>query len=165
MGIAEFELAELKRAYKVLGVPLAASALAIKQAYRRIVKRWHPDRYTVGTPSHDEATQMMKLINDAYSRVQHAPLRYHIETYPRVAQQRNRSVPDERGGLRKPSPDVLPVTDRLELWVRFVCGALLGVVLSVELILSFFDVPGIGVITGILVLACGLAATKYGDGF
>src|SRR5690348_13552951 len=67
MPIAECQVAELKRAYQTLGVPFSASALSIKQGYRRIAKRWHPDLYPTGTPAYDEATQMMKRINEAFS--------------------------------------------------------------------------------------------------
>lgn len=79
MPIAECQVAELKRAYQTLGIPFSASALSIKQAYRRIAKRWHADLYPTGTPAYDEATQMMNRINEAYSLIQHAPLRYHVE--------------------------------------------------------------------------------------
>ncbi len=68
------DISELKRAYSLLDVPCSASARSIKQAYRRIAKRWHPDRYQAGTPAHAEATQMMKCINEAYALIENAPL-------------------------------------------------------------------------------------------
>jgi len=40
----EQAIEKLKRAYRVLNVPEAASALAIKSNYRKLIKRWHPDR-------------------------------------------------------------------------------------------------------------------------
>lgn len=67
---------KLKRAHQILGVSLFASAPSIKQAYRQLIKRWHPDRYRSGSSSHTEASQMTKLINQAYSEIEHAPLRY-----------------------------------------------------------------------------------------
>jgi curved DNA-binding protein CbpA len=77
--MTEFEIDELRRAYHLLGVSSSASEGSIKRAYRRLTKRWHPDRYASGTPAHAEATQMMKLINQAYSRIANAPLRYYNE--------------------------------------------------------------------------------------
>lgn len=37
------QIAEWMAAYRVLGVPLSATALTIKQTYRKLMKRWHPD--------------------------------------------------------------------------------------------------------------------------
>jgi DnaJ-class molecular chaperone len=77
--MTEFEIDELRRAYQLLDVPYSTSERLIKRAYRRVTKRWHPDRYVSGTPAHAEATQMMKLINEAYSQIAKAPLRYYDE--------------------------------------------------------------------------------------
>jgi hypothetical protein len=160
------DIAELKRAYQVLGVPLSASALSIKQAYRRIAKRWHPDLYPSGTASHEEATGMMKVINGAYLLVQHAPLRYHVETYPLAAHKKNQAVGYSDREPREADRNRIPVTDRFEFWVRFVCGALLGAVTGLRLFLSFFEHPAIlMVVTGSLVLGCGFGAARYGDRF
>ena len=90
--MVEDDVARLKRAYEVLGIPLSASALSIKQAYGRIAKRWHPDLYPTGTPAYDEAGQMMKLINEAYSLVEHAPLRYYIETHPTAPRKKSHAA-------------------------------------------------------------------------
>jgi DnaJ-domain-containing protein 1 len=47
--------------YAILGVPRDATQEQIKEAYRRLVKIYHPDR----NPS-PEAEEMFKLINEAY---------------------------------------------------------------------------------------------------
>lgn len=163
MPIAECQVAELKRAYQTLGVPFSASALSIKQAYRRIAKRWHPDLYPSGTLACDEATQMMKRINEAYSLIQHAPLRYHIESYPVAAHKRTR-YPNET--QKKAERDTLPITDRFEFWVRFVCGAFFGAFISLRVLLDLFPHPvsPIALAAG-LAVGCGLGAAKYGDRF
>src|SRR6516164_1941224 len=105
---------ELRRAYEILGVPGSSSASAIKQAYHRLAKRWHPDLYPPATPSHADATYMMRLINEAYSAAAHAPLRYHIESYPRAWDKRKQTSAtfflQAEDGIR----DTLPITDRLE---------------------------------------------------
>jgi hypothetical protein len=166
MPIDECRLKELERAYQVLGVPLSASALSITKTYHRVAKRWHPDVYPSGTPAHAEATRMMKLINEAYSTIEHAPLRYHVETYPAAGQGRR---PPGRPPKSEPATAdriTLPVTDRLEFWVRFVCGALLGALMSFSLVLNFFEHPNVLIFgTVSLVPLCGFAAARYGDRF
>src|SRR5882724_4340892 len=138
---AEYPLTELKRAYQLLGVPFSASAPSIKQAYHRLAKRWHPDLYPSGTPTQAEATRMMKLINQAYSTIAHAPLRYHIESYPGACEKRSQSSGHGKAYRSKARGDSLPITDRLEFWVRFACGALLGAFMSINLALNFYDEP------------------------
>ena len=58
-------------------------------------------------------------------------------------------------------------TDRLEFWVRFVCGALFGLLLG--LYFTFVRLGGrLLLVLGItlsIALAFGLAAVRYGDRF
>ena len=79
MRVDESQLSRWKHAYQVLGVPLAASANSIRQAQRRLVKRWHADLYQVGTQGHTDATHMTVLFNEAYAAIERAPLRYFVE--------------------------------------------------------------------------------------
>lgn len=63
--------------YKVLGVTRDASDDAIKQAYRELARKYHPDNYT-NNPLSDLAQEKMKEINQAYDiivkeRAGHAP--------------------------------------------------------------------------------------------
>lgn len=51
--------------YKVLGVNPGDDEETIKKAYRKLVKKYHPDRY-VNTPMADMATEKIKEINEAY---------------------------------------------------------------------------------------------------
>jgi curved DNA-binding protein CbpA len=167
MPTAECDIPELKQAYQVLGVPVASSALSIKQAYHRLIKRWHPDLYPNGTPAHAEATYMMKQINGAYSRIAHAPLRYHIESYPGAREKRDQRPRVRRvevEPMKRADQDTLPMTDRLEFWVRFAFGAILGAFISLRLFLVYFEHPRFSaVITVVLTIACGLTATRWGD--
>jgi curved DNA-binding protein CbpA len=164
MPVTALQLTELKRAYQILGVPLSASAHSIKHTYRRLVKRWHPDLYSSGTVAYREATQMTRLINEAYSTIEHAPLRYHIEANPLVQKSAGRATRTSADESNGKSAEAFPKTDRLEFWVRFVCGAVFGAFVSFRLVLDFFEHPAILVlgIVGVM-LGFGFAAARYGD--
>lgn len=164
-------LTELKHAYQVLGVPTDATALSIKHAYRRLVKRWHPDLYANGTPAHVEAANMTRLINEAYSTIAHAPLRYHVETYPNPTKRKSSQPPSPTTSERiSVTAEEIPKTDRLEFWVRFVCGAFFGVFVILDLFFSvmpdslqFSGALALGALG--LILGCGFAAARFGDKF
>jgi hypothetical protein len=69
------EIVNLAHAYRVLDVPWDASPRAIKESYRKLVKRWHPDQQPTDTESYTDSTLMTRLLNEAYARIQDAPLR------------------------------------------------------------------------------------------
>jgi hypothetical protein len=158
----------LEHAYRVLCVPREASAKTIKQAYRKLVKRWHPDLYPAGTTEHTEATEMSRTINDAYAVAGHAPLRY-----ARVSPNRtNRpSVPyvERQTEPGNSSERPLPRLDRVEFWARFVCGAVLGLFIALDAGISSLAMDislklwlaGLALIT----VGSGLLAAKLGDKF
>ena len=56
--------------FKVLDLPVTASKAEIREAYRALARRWHPDRFMEG-PERDWANEKMAEINAAY----HACLR------------------------------------------------------------------------------------------
>ena len=51
--------------YQVLGVPQNASDDEVKQAYRKLAKKYHPD----ANPGDKIAEQRMKEINAAYDQI------------------------------------------------------------------------------------------------
>lgn len=55
--------------YKVLGVSPHATDDEVKDAYRRLARKYHPDNY-VNNPLSDLATEKMKEINEAYDEIQ-----------------------------------------------------------------------------------------------
>src|SRR5262245_59009980 len=73
----------MKDLYKILGVPESADANAVKKAYRRLAKQYHPD----ATGGDKKKTERFKEINEAYAilgdeskrreyeRLRHAPIR------------------------------------------------------------------------------------------
>ena len=70
--------------YEVLGVSPNATDEEVKQAYRQLAKKYHPDNY-VDNPLSDLAEEKMKEINNAYDticeerRVASAPAAIAIE--------------------------------------------------------------------------------------
>ena len=55
--------------YKVLGVSPSASDDEIKAAYRKLVKKYHPDRYT-DSALKEQAAEKIKEINAAYAEIE-----------------------------------------------------------------------------------------------
>lgn len=54
---------------KTLGLDQMADAKTLRKAYRRLAKKWHPDRFAAGDHSdadRDMATDKMGQINEAY---------------------------------------------------------------------------------------------------
>lgn len=54
--------------YKVLNISPDATDEEVKQAYRNLAKKYHPDRYA-NSPLAETASEKMKEINDAYDRI------------------------------------------------------------------------------------------------
>ena len=61
--------------YQVLGVGRSASADEIRSAYRELVKKHHPDLFTVPREK-DEATGKLRAINEAYAVLGNAKRRH-----------------------------------------------------------------------------------------
>jgi len=62
-------MAEYKDPYKVLGVSPTASDDDIKEAYRKLARKYHPDKYT-DSDLKELAEEKMKDINAAYEEIQ-----------------------------------------------------------------------------------------------
>ena len=61
---------EMHHYYRMLGVEPGVSAEEVKEAYRDLVKIWHPDRFANGSRVQRKAEERLKEINDAYERLQ-----------------------------------------------------------------------------------------------
>lgn len=79
--------------YKILAVDPSADAAEIKEAYKKLVKRWHPDL----NDNSIESRQMMKDINEAYEVLSNETMRAEYNrlvfgsAYARQAQSRTHS--------------------------------------------------------------------------
>ena len=55
------------RAYNILGLQTNASLAEVKQAYRTLVKKWHPDLFVNQPQLQKQAQEKMHLVNEAYT--------------------------------------------------------------------------------------------------
>jgi len=53
----------------ILGVARNSTEDEIKDAYRELIKIWHPDRASANNKDHSEANEKTKLINEAYAEL------------------------------------------------------------------------------------------------
>ena len=160
MAATTEDITELRYAYQVLGLPTSASPHAIRQAYRRMARLWHPDLFRSATSEHAEATQMMKIINEAFAKVEGAPLRGYVE----------RQVEREEARPKKPwtvivDSEGFPMGDRWDFWIRFFYGACSGALVGAGLALRFEDLSSM-VLVGVAAIGVfGFGAARNGDRF
>ncbi len=150
---SEEQLTQWKHAYRLLDVPDSACQQTIKSSYRKLLKRWHPDRYESGSPSQAEARRMTEMITGAYSRIQQAPLSAIVATKPQSPVVGSQAQVAQAGKL-----------DWLRIGVRFAFGALVGSLFGVRF--AFYQyVTASTIIYGMLVtiLLCGSIAAICGD--
>ena len=201
------EIENLAHAYRVLDVPWDASPRAIKASYRKLVKRWHPDRYPPGTESHAESTLMTRLLNDAFARIENSSLRNDTATPfscpaattgtpSQAAPNAANAEPDPSGASRneyiphdpqQDAADFFHIMERARVagarddaarrfdWfgfiVRFVLGALFGVLVSFRLLISLTmsDWSANHALTilamAAAILFCAFASSFGGDAF
>ena len=60
----------MKDPYSILGVKRDATDEDIKNAYRALVRKYHPDNYADDNPLKELATEKMQEINSAYDEIQ-----------------------------------------------------------------------------------------------
>ena len=60
---------ELRSAYAVLGLQPGASLQEVRQQFKNLVRRWHPDRFANDPQGRAEANDRLRVINSAYSTI------------------------------------------------------------------------------------------------
>src|SRR5262249_52919288 len=120
------------------------------------------------SPQHSEATQMTVAINNAYKAIARAPLRYrmdsHLPASMPIAATAYSVFLSTRADLEKTRRP-----DRIEFWVRFICGSLFGAFVGFGAFLSHWNSSSGGATVLALVSAVcvvsGLCAARFGDRF
>ncbi|MEQ1353645.1 MAG: DnaJ domain-containing protein [Candidatus Acidiferrum sp.] len=170
MAFVEDQIAEWKAAYRVLDAPLSAPADFIKENYRTLMKRWHPDHYAAGSAEQVEAAEMTRLINEAYGKIENAPLRNYdaLGGSFRAAETDGFSAVRRRPFVDRPDP--FRNMERAEFWIAFGVGAMIGTVFGLGSLLRLYRYgdPGIFGALAILVvfmILFGLGSANYGDKF
>jgi hypothetical protein len=163
-------LAELKHSYEVLDLPLTASALDIRRAYLRMTKRWHPDLYRTGSPEQAEATEMMKILNEARSSIEAAPLRYYDPRFEvtKVTQPLSRTRPCTTTAEVARQKDVPPRNLHwMEFGFRFFFGAIFGLLVTFRVLLwhPMMETASATIAAVVSVLFFGVIAGVLGDKF
>lgn len=62
----QLEKDKIARAYTILGLQPGTSQAEVKQAYRTLVKKWHPDLFVDKPQLQKQAQENMWLVNEAY---------------------------------------------------------------------------------------------------
>lgn len=80
---------------KVLGVDSKATSKELKKAYRRLVKKWHPDQFLHDPRRLKDAKEKLQEINEAYHALQQLLLdpTKHLSQSPRRPTQRTSTAP------------------------------------------------------------------------
>jgi hypothetical protein len=93
--------------YRILGVSPAASADEIKSAYRELVKKYHPDLFSMSGEK-SRANEKLQRINDAYAVIGDSARRreYDEKRSRRATSSRTRAA----SPIRRPSPTRTPVS-------------------------------------------------------
>ncbi len=77
--------------YAILEVSRTASPAEIRHAYRQLVRRYHPDARRQASGSAVEASEAMKLINEAYAVLSNPQKRARYDAQRRMAEERRTS--------------------------------------------------------------------------
>ena len=59
----------MKDPYQILGISPTATDEEVKEAYRTLARKYHPDNYSADNPLADLATEKMQEINEAYDAI------------------------------------------------------------------------------------------------
>jgi len=60
---------DVAEAYRALEVPVGSGREAVKKGYRRVMKKYHQDRFRDDPDKHEVAGEVSKRLNQAHDRV------------------------------------------------------------------------------------------------
>jgi hypothetical protein len=112
----------MKEALDVLALRPGATPTEIKEAYRDLVKVWHPDRFGSDPRLRQKAEEKLRQINDAYRVVQSRPAmddRYASETDTAVGSHR-----DDASSMKSSSSEPVSRRSRKAAGVGWIYGGL-----------------------------------------
>jgi hypothetical protein len=101
---------ELRDSYRLLELDAGSSPEAVKRSYRDLVKLWHPDRYSPGSPLQKKAEEKLKEINLAYERIFKRPPGGIAEEPPPKSAHAAPAMAEETSGHKRPWPNGDPET-------------------------------------------------------
>jgi hypothetical protein len=101
---------ELRDSYRLLELDAGSSPEAVKRSYRDLVKLWHPDRYSPGSPLQKKAEEKLKEINLAYERIFKKPPGGIAEEPPPKSAHAAPAMAEETSGHKRPWPEGDPET-------------------------------------------------------
>jgi DnaJ-class molecular chaperone len=61
----------LRRDYATLEVPFAAPLTDVRKSYKRLLHKYHPDRFSGDAEKQALATEVTQRLNEAFARIEH----------------------------------------------------------------------------------------------
>ena len=87
---------DISNYYETLGLKPGASPEEVKQAYRDLVRVWHPDRYSHDTRLQEKVQEKLKEINEAYEKINQFHSSYKSKTHKKEEKEyKSEKKPDE----------------------------------------------------------------------
>ena len=103
---------DIKDYYQILGLPVGASIKEVQQAYRDLVKVWHPDRFGHDPKLQRKAEEELKKINNAYEQIINFLDNLNRSRQAQGSATTDESKPDEKEETKKESYSPPPKADK-----------------------------------------------------
>ncbi|MBD0336765.1 MAG: DnaJ domain-containing protein [Cyanobacteria bacterium Co-bin13] len=121
-------MSEIDRCFEILELRPGASKQQIKESYRRLAKRWHPDQFSQSDPQRQQAEVKIKLINDAYQRLKESPASESARSAP--AQAAKQATTDIKTRPNSPQDHCAEANELMQEGKYEEAAELLGVVIK-----------------------------------